>query len=389
MPEQSKKIVPIIVIGLLITIPLIFLTDNLPFIDFTHWKLYDILVKIDYKLRPPPSTIKDIVLVTIDNDTLKNMPQRWPYPRSVFAKVIENLMLAQTKVIAFDFVFFGESTTREDEPLKTALRDNSKIILASAIAEDGSLNLFSLPGLSKDIPSGIITKLQDRDGITRRNLTYLVEEKELHKGFLSWEMQILKAVKSIDLSSLASNNKIISFQNDKGQNWTIPVDPETKSFLINFRAHTIDFNRISFYRVFKGDFYPDLIKNKIVLVGMVSSLFADLHNTSLGWLPGITLNANAFLTLYTHNFLKNVPRYIEVFILMCAVFLSGLLISLLKIKIALFLITGEIFFFFILSYLALAQGYIWNYSLLPLAVSLSSFLSKNLLTIFCHRKRGL
>lgn len=382
-----KQSICILFMSLLLAVVTFYFIASLPFINIIYQKSYDVLFKIEYKLRPPPLAINDILLVTIDNDTLKNMPQAWPYPRSDFAKVIENLKKAGAKVIGIDFVFLGKSTIQDDELLRTALGDDNKVILASAIDESGALNLDSLSGISSEIPRAIITKLQDSDGIIRKNLIYLVSKKEPHKGFLSWEMQILKSAKSIDLSSLISSGSYVSFKNNAGEKWTIPVDPKTRSFLIHFCAHTIDFKRLSFYQVLKGNFDPTLVKDKIVLVGFLSSLLGDLHNTPLGFLPGITLNANAFLTLYTHDFIKNVPKFIELFILIIGVILSTIFTLSLSTKKALLLIMGEIFFFLVISYVLFTQSYIWNYSLFPFTVVVCPFLNKKLYSLFVPRRR--
>jgi len=377
MQVKIRKSALIIAASLLLLGIFLFFIHYLPLASTVHWKLYDALTKIEYKFNHPPPEIKDIVLVTIDNDTIKNMPERWPYPRSYFARAIKNLKSAGARAIGVDFVFFGKSKTSSDDALLVdALEGKENVILATLINEEGSIDRSTLPGLRDNIPSGIITKLQDPDGMTRRNLTYLVSDKEPHKGFLSWEMQILKTAGGLKVPSLNADGPTFSFQNDTDEKWAIPVDPNTKSFLINFRAHTVDFNRISFYKVERGDFDPALVKDKIVLVGLVSLLFGDLHNTPLGWLPGLTLNANAFLTLYAQDFIDSVAWQIEILIIFAGVALSAFFISFFSMKKAIVLILGEVLIFFLLSYILLARGWVWNYSAFPIAVVLCPVLGK-------------
>lgn len=376
--HMRKKTVYIITASLILALLLFIAAPGISLITSLHWKIYDRLLSLETSLKPPPALINDILIVGIDNRTIKNMPQRWPYPRSDFAKVIQNLKKAQAKIIAFDFVFLGKSTAEEDSFLEAELLDKNKVILATAIDENGEIELQTNSALGDNISSGIITKLREKDGVTRKNLTYLVRDKKTNEGFLSWEMQILKNAKNIDLASLEADESLLSFKNYDNEKWTIPVDRQTKSFLIHFRAHTTEFKKLSFYDVLNKNFNPDLIKNKIVLIGMLSSLFQDLHLTPIGWLPGVTLNANAFLALYNHDFLKSIPRLIELLVLIIGVFISGCLISLLKIKKFLILTTVEILFFFVLSFILLAYGYTWNYSLFPLAALLCPILAKKL-----------
>jgi adenylate cyclase len=304
---------------------------------------------------------------------------RWPYPRFYFARLSERLKEAGARVIGFDFVFFGRSVPQDDALLQVAFANKNNIILASSIDENGELELSSLAGLGNKATAGIVTKIQDRDGITRKNLTYLVKENEPYKGFLSWEMQLLKVAKAIDLSTLVSRENCISFRNHAGENWDIPVDPNTKSFFIHFRAHSQNFPRLSLYRVLIGDFDPKLVKDKIVLVGLFSTLFGDLHNTPLGWLPGITLNANAFLTLCAHDFLRLVPKPVEITLAILGLIPAMIFPFLL-------VILGEILIFSFFSYVLLVKGYIWNYALFPLVVMTCPLLVKKMLRLPALKK---
>lgn len=376
---MRHKIVPAAIFTLLLTIIFLLISPHIKPLTILHWKLYDKLLNAKYRFSAPCGRSEDIIIVAIDNRTIKNMAERWPYPRSDFAQVINKLKKADAKVIAFDFVFLGKTQAGDDLLLEKALKDERRVILAAAIDETGAIELSTNTALSEDIPSGIITKLRDPDGITRRNLTYLISDNKPDKGFLSWEMEILKHARNIDLSTFENEDSFISFKNSKKEKWIVPVEPKTKSFLINFCAHTTDFKKLSFYDALKGDFDPGLIKDKIVLVGMLSSVFQDLHYTPIGWLPGVTLNANALLTLYTHNFLKNIPKHTEAAVLFIGVFLSALFASALNAKKALLFIVMEIFIFFTVSYILLLRGYIWDYSLFPLLISLSPVMAKKII----------
>jgi adenylate cyclase len=319
-------------------------------------------------LSKPPKLINDILLIPIDNPTLTNIPERWPYSRSYFAKVISNLKKAGIKVIAFDFVFYGKTNPEDDALITKAIENDKSIILASSIDEEGFLNIFPFAHFEGEFTSGIITKVQDTDGIVRKNITYLVSEKERQRGFLSWEMAILKAGRNINLASLESYNHTVAFENYDRERWVIPVDEKYKSFLINYTAHTKDFQSISFYKALNGEFDENKVKGKIALVGLVSSLFADIHNTPIGWLPGITLNANAFLTLYGKNFLRELPYILNLVVLITGIIIATLSYVSFARKKALILLVVEIFVFFVISYILFAFGYIWQYALFPLAI---------------------
>lgn len=351
-----------------------------------NWKIYDKLAIAETKLTATPKAAKDILLVTLDNKTLNNLSSRWPYPRSYFAAVIDSLNNAKAKVIAFDFVFLGKSSPEEDQALKSSLARGKNIVLAATINELGEIDLFSNNGFSNNTSVGIVTKLQDHDEIIRRGITFLVNNQSPNQIFLSWEMQILNMIKHINLTTMKKNNSNLTFDSDTGEKWKVPVDPDTMAFLIHFRSNTSGFSRISFSDVLKNNFNPELVKDKIVLIGFLSQTFGDIHSTPLRWLPGITLNANTFLTLYTHSFIKKISVYIEFILFFIGVLLSCIFINSFKFKKALLMIVSEILIFFVLSYLLLIKGYIWDYITFLIIVIVCPFLGKRIFNFLWHSK---
>jgi CHASE2 domain-containing sensor protein len=361
-----------------LSIVLFSIAPFIPQINNSHWKFYDIMLRAKNVFQPVPAAIKDIVLVTIDNETLKNMSHSWPYPRSAFAGVIDRLLRVSPKIIAIDFVFLGKTTESEDGILTSVFKNINMIVLAMGLNEDGSVGLSTPLELAKGISAGVVTKMQDRDGVIRRNLTYLVSERDPNKGFLSWGMGILKSTDRIDLSTLAAEDSKVSFRTADGQDWAIPVEPVTKSYLINYRANTSDFERISFYNILNGDLDPARFRNKIVFIGITSAVLGDLHNTPIGWLPGLTVNANAFLTLYTRDFLKELPRAIELLAIIFGVVLSSFFAAAFKLRQALTGIAFIALLFLIASYVLLLYGYVWNYALFPLIIFVCPLASRKI-----------
>lgn len=372
-----KKTVYIIILTLILAGLLLLFLHQSRLDEAIHWKIYERLLRIELNWVAPPAEIKDILLVTISNPTLSRTKKRWPFPRSDFAQVIDNLHTAGAKVIAFDFVFLGESSTEDDTRLRASIQ-KANVVMASAINESGAIELFNLPDLAVNIPTGFITKLQDKDGLTRRNLTYLVNEREPCRGVLSWEMQILKLVEDIDLRTLKTVKSTVFFQNHRGKKWRIPVDHKTNSFLIHFRAHTLTFSRISFYRVLNNDFDISQVKDKIVLIGPASTLLGDTHLTPIGWLPGLTLNANAFLNLYARDFIRPIPVYAQYLILILGLILSAFVIGSMRDFSGNLFIIMEIIIFFLVSYLLMLRNYIWNYTLFPVLIFISVLWARRL-----------
>src|SRR5690242_13744793 len=80
---------------------------------------------------------RDIVLVTIDNQSLRDVG-RWPWPRRYHARMIDRLTAAGAKRIFFDVTFETRSDSVDDQLLADAIERSGRVTLpvrGDAIAE--------------------------------------------------------------------------------------------------------------------------------------------------------------------------------------------------------------------------------------------------------------
>jgi adenylate cyclase len=80
-------------------------------------RLYDVLSTI----APPRPPQLDALIVRIDEPSLSEIGQRWPWPRDLHARLIESLRRAGATVIGFDVIFSEPSTEAADRALAAAL----------------------------------------------------------------------------------------------------------------------------------------------------------------------------------------------------------------------------------------------------------------------------
>jgi adenylate cyclase len=80
-------------------------------------RLYDLLSVI----APPLPAEPGAVIVAIDEPSIGEIGQRWPWPRDIHAKLIESLRAAGAKVIAIDVIFADPTTEEADTALASAL----------------------------------------------------------------------------------------------------------------------------------------------------------------------------------------------------------------------------------------------------------------------------
>ena len=86
--------------------------------------------------RTPPN--EDIVIVAFDDKSLAEERERWPWPRSEFARIVNWLNEAGAKVIALDVLLFDESADpAEDQALAEASLEPQVFYMPKTVVETG------------------------------------------------------------------------------------------------------------------------------------------------------------------------------------------------------------------------------------------------------------
>jgi adenylate cyclase len=111
----------------------------LPFVKTVERKTYDWRIQLT---ADPASARKDIVLVSIDQSSVRNLEPlvgRWPWPRMVHASLLDYLARAPAKVIVYDVIF----AERDRRPFKveeqTWTGEESDRALVEATAKAGNV----------------------------------------------------------------------------------------------------------------------------------------------------------------------------------------------------------------------------------------------------------
>ena len=293
-------------------------TFELMFIDFLaplESKLSDKLMR---EYHSESQADKDIVIIDIDEYSIGKMSSvvgRFPWPRSVYAELIEALELQKAKAIVFDIIFSEPDLERPDADqyfIETAVKSpisyfpyirgkQSKDREAIPLKEFGPQLGFSLvdennsnvrstlllpfENISLTGRIGTINYSHDEDGVGRRY--------EVFNSVGGWHLPSLpaKVVSSLD--------KAI---------------PNSKDILLNWRGPYPSYTHVSFY-----DFYEDIsrvnkqrsmdeFKNKIVIIGVTAAGLHDLRVSPMSSLhPGVEIIATAIDNLKNNNSLVEVP----------------------------------------------------------------------------------
>lgn len=272
--------------ALLLTGLFLIAESSVPFVNNINIKGRDFFFRLQHALSPPPSEVDEIVLANVDDETLRRLESHWPYPRSIYAEVIERLKPFSPKAIGFDLIFSGKDLSPEsDTAFVNALEDLGNVVIATHQNAEGEV------GPTSSIREGawrvgFVDKPRDSDRMIRRSYLSLNKEGEQYN---SWELELFKRA--------FSESQAADF-------------PLGSGVAINYRVRFDEFTHISFWRLLEGSVLDKEIRDKIVLIGLTAEVFHDIHATPLGPMPGLAVNANTLLTLMRNDFFSSTPRSI-------------------------------------------------------------------------------
>jgi len=292
-----------------------------------------------------------IVVVIINDETLRKFGRWQEWSREKSALLIEKLAKAKPSVIFIDALFTEPSSNIEvDRNLAAAYAQNEEVILPAKVWKELvtrqkpaiQLPLYFI--LAHQLPPEKLAPIyQNRCGITsveeiergrvrKVPLVYRVGEGKLvNVNLLCWMR--FKGFTARDLK-IEENRLVI---NDH----KIPLDDE--QFLINYIVRPT--------RRWEGsyaDFFPlcdtggmekvlslddetlrEIFSDKIVLVGATSASMGDIKDTPVGSMPGIYINAVILANLLENLYLKKASAGVNFIILLAlGFFLTFLIINL-------------------------------------------------------------
>ena len=303
------------------------------------------------KVFPLEKRETDVIIIDIDEKSLGKFGQ-FPWSRSVFAKIIENVKVSEPKAIGFDIFFSEKDKQSPDEIIKAynliptdvselqnikghdeifrEQLENSKSIIAvlgSSVPSHGThdrsakarflskggdpknftyaypYSIGSLEKLEKSAKGlGSISFLDQTDGIIR-SLPLLVRfENKLYPTM------------GLEMIRVGSNQKNIYIEmNEIGINrissrpHKIYSDPNGIVW-IRYKK-SLKSQYISASSVFDGKFDSARFKNKYVLIGASAQGLFDLVKTPLGvTIPGVEVHGNVIENILDQSYLVRNPN---------------------------------------------------------------------------------
>ena len=412
MRQKGGKSAGITIAAIVAVILSICYLSNAKFFDVLEEKTLDMRFTMRGKISPGPET----VIAAIDEKSINKLG-RFPWPRSVWGRVVDRLTADGAKVIVFDVFFTEPENVESDDMLQQAIRRSGRVILP--VVFDFSKTGFRETGFTGNkldfmTPSSYAVVKHADDPFSPLKATMVlptlyrfssVAKSLAHinmipddDGELRWEMlaidyqgdyyapiglQAARLYRGLKHEDLA-----LDYHGEVGLgDESIPVD-EHGRMLINYRGPTGTFPTYSISDILDGVLPADRFKDKIILIGATAIGIYDLRVTPFSNnMPGIEKHASVVDNILHRDFVYHTEFSVPVLIVLFAVAL-GLSIPRLGAKAgaALFLILFAGYLGFV-YYLFVAKG-IWFNLVYPASALFFGYTSQTAYRFFMEERRA-
>jgi adenylate cyclase len=247
--------------------------------------------------RPHPN----ILGVKIDDTSLSQIPNQWPFPRAVDARVINNIEAQHPAVVAFDVQFSQPSSQGQNDEvafLNALGNANGRIVLSWTVTDptSGDVQLFGLTQTQSALRKAGVQPgmglFPDEPGGFDREMAYSINKLDTF---------------AVVTAGVASGHKVQPFT---GKRW------------IDFAGPSGTFPSVSFAQAYYGTttgtkigpkLPSDTYRGKIVVIGATAPVLLDIHPTPTdSAMPGPEVQENAIATVLNGFPLSSVPVWVDV-----------------------------------------------------------------------------
>jgi len=313
--------------------------------------------------RGPLPTSGQVVIATVDEKSLSEIG-RWPWSRSMTAKLVDSLKEYGAKAVGFDIVFaepeqstgpsadailaksvkdaknvslgyFFHTSMKDVEFLSEEYINASGSLIAGSMysmvrvkGHDGDYNLIKahapVPSI-KEIAesgenSGYFNAFPDPDGVIRWSPLVIKFQDNFY-----YSLPIALLMQYLDYPMIVLNMAEFGVDGITLGDLRIPTD-ESGRLLINYLGPAKTFPHYSISDLIAGRISPDLVKDKIVVVGATATGIYDLRVTPFSPVyPGVELHATVVENILQGNFLEQSAW--TTFIDICGIIVFGMIIG--------------------------------------------------------------
>jgi CHASE2 domain-containing sensor protein/signal transduction histidine kinase len=254
-----------------------------------------------FRILPVPKQRSQVVLVTIDDESLQRYG-RWPWSRTLLAKLTNNLAQAKASVIGLDILLSEPQSPQADAALEKALHAGPTVIVDKIAAyPTGPKWIEPVPQFAQSVSAvGHAQAVLDVDSVCRR---YPVHQLTLDGPRWAFAVEVARRIEPERTAVfLASYHVPVS---DTG-----PVST-AQPVLVRIPFRRGGFDTLSARAVLEG-FDPTMVSGRPVLIGFGSAEIVDRLSTPLHPefpTPGVEVHAQILDSILTARTLRELPLW--------------------------------------------------------------------------------
>jgi adenylate cyclase len=293
-----------------------------------QWRLSDMLFV-------PRDPSPNIVIAAIDDETLAQYGRWGEWPRSLHAQAIENLANAKAMAIGYDVLFASE--TANDSILAQAMADAGNVVIAVAGEQQISSpqpevtfqNVIHPAAILENVSAatGHVSVLIGDGGIVREIPLVIMDAAD--ESYPALMLSVLYTHFGQTLPSDFNVDDGVMQLLDRD----VPMD-NTKSMRINYAGPPGTYTTISYADIIQGTFDPELVKFKMILVGMTATGEPDSWVTPMSpqKMYGVEIHANAMDTILNQRYLVEAGNGMTLLIVFLMVGILGFALPFLNLR---------------------------------------------------------
>ena len=331
----------------------------------------------DALFQKPQVVSGDVVIISIDDETLEHIGAYNTWDRNVMASALEALGAdpqSKPAVVAIDTLYIGETDPEADERLANAAEKLGNVVTASAgvfgsgFIEDEN-GKFQMHGhliynyeepykRLKDVTTqGHINAMYDMDGVLRHSLLYFDHQSEAETTDRIYSMAHEAA-------------RLYCLQN--GRPLSDPMVDERGHFYLSYTARPGTYNDgMNLYKLINGEVPADYYAGKIVLIGPYAAGLQDEYFTPIDRaqkMYGVEYQANVIEALLRGDYKKEMSDVLQAGLLFIAVLVGITVFLITSVKFATIFMVVLLILSLGVSYLLYSNGWIVHVIWLPLGI---------------------
>jgi signal transduction histidine kinase len=262
-----------------------------------------------FRLTPAPRQRSRVVLVTIDDESLHRYG-RWPWSRTLLAKLANHLNQAGAGAIGLDILLSEPQSLEADKALADALRGGRTVIVDKiASFPDGPAWVEPLPQLAQAATAiGHAQAPLDVDSVCRR---YPARELTLDGSRWAFAVEMARRTDPARTAAFLASYGVPSTDD-------APSVSRAKPVLVPIPYRLGGFDSIPAHQVLDGS-AAALVRGRPVLVGFGTTEIGDRLNTPLNPefpTPGVEVNAQILDGILTGRALRELSWWCRALVLL-------------------------------------------------------------------------